>query len=59
MSELDCCMNETDVTFKMAFLDEPDDVSNLQQSIWVTLVQQGFPGIGIVDVGSIIGTVIQ
>ena len=42
-----------DIIFKLATLDELDDVSNINQSIWIWLIPQGFSRI-ILDVGSII-----
>ena len=47
-----------DVIFKLATLDELDDVSNLNQFIWIWLILQGFSEIVILDVGPIIQTVI-
>ena len=49
---------EINVIFKLATLGELDDASNLNQSIWVWLISQSFPGIVIVDVGPITLTVI-
>ena len=46
-------LDGVDVIFKLPTLDEVDDVSNLKQSIWVCLTQQGFSGIVILDVGPI------
>ena len=43
-----------DVIFKLATLDELDDVSNLNQSILVWLILQRFSGIVILDRGSVI-----
>ena len=42
-----------DATFKPATLNMFDDVSNFNQSVWVSLIPQDFTGIVIVDVGSI------
>ena len=42
-----------DMIFKLTTLDELDDVSNLNHSIWVWLMSQFFSGIAILDVGSI------
>ena len=42
------------VIFKLSALDELDDVINLNQSIWLLLIPQGFfSGIVIWEVGSI------
>ena len=42
-----------EVIFKPAPLDEFDDVSGLNQSIWVWLIGQGFSGIVTLIVGPI------
>ena len=47
-----------DVVFKLATLDELDDVSNLNQSFWFWLLPQGFSEIVILDVGPAICIVI-
>ena len=39
-------LDEIDVVLKLSTLNELDDVSNLNQSIWVWLIAQGFSGIG-------------
>ena len=39
--------------FKLATLDEFDDVNNLNESIWVWLISQVFSGIAVLDVGPI------
>ena len=65
MSKWECCMdgidmilrtlvmglNGIDAIFKLVTLHVLDDVSNLNQSIWVWLIPQGFSGIVILDVG--------
>ena len=43
-----------DVTFKLAAIYQLDDVSSLNQSMWVWLIQQGFSGIVVLNVGQII-----
>ena len=43
----------TEVIFKPATLDEFDDVTGLNQSIWVWLIGQGFSGIVTLIVGPI------
>ena len=43
-----------DVIFKLETLDELDDVSNLNQSVWAWLIPQGFLGTVILDGGLII-----
>ena len=51
MSEFECCMDGIDMIFKLATLDEPDDVNNLNESIWVWLISQVFSEIAVLDVG--------
>ena len=51
MSEFECCMDGMDMIFKLATLDEPDDVNNLNESIWVWLISQVFSEIAVLDVG--------
>ena len=49
-----------DVVFKLATVDELDDVSKLNQPIWIRLIPSGFPGIihtiNILDAGRIMCT---
>ena len=42
LSTLVVDLDGIDVVFKLQTLDEPDDVSNPNQSIWVSLVPQDF-----------------
>ena len=51
MSEVECCVDGIDMIFKLATLDEFDDVNNLNESIWVWLISQVFSGIAVLDVG--------
>ena len=44
-------LDRRDMIFKVGTLDELDDVSDSNQSIWVWLVPQVFSGIAILDVG--------
>ena len=47
-----------EVIFKPATVDEFDDVSGLNQFIWIWLIRQGFSGIVTLNVGPIIFIVI-
>ena len=51
-------MDGIDMSFKLATLDELDDVSNLDQCTRVCLIPQGFSVIVILDVSPIICIVI-
>ena len=43
-------LNRTDVVFKLKTLDEPGYISNLKQSVWVSLIPQGFAEIVVLGV---------